>query len=666
MLKLFGFPYVTAPGEAEAECALLQREGVVDAVLSEDVDTLMFGSTLTLRNWSCEGTRGSKAPTHVNCYYAQATKEGQAGLDRPGMILVALMSGGDYITAGISGCGIKVACEAARAGFGHDLIKIQKNDKVSLNQWRERLQYELQTNESGYFRTRHKSWIIPNDFPNKTVLSYYTHPVVSSAEKVADLGTSITWHTEPQIMQLRAFAADAFEWQGLSGANKFIRGMAPALLAHRLCKRSLDVDGQTDDLSIKADQEAKLVKAIYGMRKHFSTDGIPELRISYIPSEMVGLDLSQEESETYTGEVINDSSDAELEYVDGGNSEENESPRKRGPSRFDPEKLHKSWLLETVVKLGVPLTVETWEEDMRNPKKFATRKSRERQAALKGGMRKGAMETYVRITKPVSSQQAEKSTKAGSVLLEMEADPFTATGSHVTQNRKKQPSLGGSTRPQKTVTRTRGETATVGMRKDSDKTIRKPGHQGAQANSPRTQTIDPWTMANRLSDSIKQDLPDSNKIVSLLSSSPLHTPSPAKSFAHASNRSAHQSPLDSTVGYGEKDWAKSPKLPPVNRRLSFDSPKPLRSTHELSESPSLPPLISSTTKNSRKAREKGSLIITLAHRPENKFSTRYQKKTIVIRESLDGAWKEVEAWEVKGMKPGLGFTNVEVLDLTGV
>ena len=40
LLKQFGFPWHVAPGEAEAECALLQREGIVDAVLSEDVAQL--------------------------------------------------------------------------------------------------------------------------------------------------------------------------------------------------------------------------------------------------------------------------------------------------------------------------------------------------------------------------------------------------------------------------------------------------------------------------------------------------------------------------------------------------------------------------------------------------------------------------------------------------
>src|ERR1700677_2418213 len=130
MLKQFGFPQHVAPGEAEAECALLQREGVVDAVLSEDVDTLMFGSGVTMRNWSSNDK--GKTPTHINLYEAEKTKNGPSGLDREGMILVALMSGGDYVPEGVPGCGPKVACEAARAGFGAELCKIRRTDKSAL------------------------------------------------------------------------------------------------------------------------------------------------------------------------------------------------------------------------------------------------------------------------------------------------------------------------------------------------------------------------------------------------------------------------------------------------------------------------------------------------------------------------------------------------------
>ena len=146
LLRLFGFPFHDAPGEAEAECALLQKQGIVDAVLSEDVDTLMFGSTLCLRNWTAEGAKGNKSPTHVDVYRSARTKEA-SGLDSEGMILVALMSGGDYIQAGIDSCGIKTACQAARAGFGTELCSIGIGGEEALDTWRRRLQHEIRTNE---------------------------------------------------------------------------------------------------------------------------------------------------------------------------------------------------------------------------------------------------------------------------------------------------------------------------------------------------------------------------------------------------------------------------------------------------------------------------------------------------------------------------------------
>jgi 5'-3' exonuclease len=41
--------YSQAPGEAEAELAVMNRQGKIDAVLSDDVDALLFGATCLLR-----------------------------------------------------------------------------------------------------------------------------------------------------------------------------------------------------------------------------------------------------------------------------------------------------------------------------------------------------------------------------------------------------------------------------------------------------------------------------------------------------------------------------------------------------------------------------------------------------------------------------------------
>ena len=39
-----GIPYVQAPEEADSQCAYLNKKGLVDAVLTEDMDILTFGA----------------------------------------------------------------------------------------------------------------------------------------------------------------------------------------------------------------------------------------------------------------------------------------------------------------------------------------------------------------------------------------------------------------------------------------------------------------------------------------------------------------------------------------------------------------------------------------------------------------------------------------------
>jgi Holliday junction resolvase YEN1 len=48
-MNLYG---IQAPGEAEAELAFLNRTGVIDAVLSDDVDTFVFGGMMVIRKYA--------------------------------------------------------------------------------------------------------------------------------------------------------------------------------------------------------------------------------------------------------------------------------------------------------------------------------------------------------------------------------------------------------------------------------------------------------------------------------------------------------------------------------------------------------------------------------------------------------------------------------------
>ncbi|KAJ2420885.1 Elongation of fatty acids protein 2, partial [Coemansia sp. RSA 2531] len=57
LLKLMGVPHITAPCEAEAECAALAKAGKVWAAASQDMDTLLFGTPVLLRNLTAPAAR---------------------------------------------------------------------------------------------------------------------------------------------------------------------------------------------------------------------------------------------------------------------------------------------------------------------------------------------------------------------------------------------------------------------------------------------------------------------------------------------------------------------------------------------------------------------------------------------------------------------------------
>ena len=419
MIQAFRMPCHMAPGEAEAECAHMQKKGIVDAVMSQDVDAIMFGSSLTLRDWSKEAARGNKSATHVSALKLPEIKT-RTGLDPAGMILVALLSGGDYDTDGISGFGPGLSCEIAKAGFGSDLLDLMRDkDTAGLQDWRDRLNLELETNQSGYFRTKHNSIKVPQDFPDPTILSYYTNPAISNFEQLHRLKHRLqeAWSEDLDIMELRHHVADVLDWNYKSGARKVIRTLAPALLAHRLLR------GQGDKCITSVDQ-------IKQTRKDFVTDGLPELRVEYVPIELVQLDLNAEEDRPIDSAQVDaeelDDDEGEIEATtrsDDGPELESQvlaSPKKQRKSPpWDPFAVEKVWISEAIVRTSLPRLVEQWhqqqQEILNDPKKFAVRKCPPTKAATKPtdkSMRQGALEGFLVHTKHTTQPSTDQTSTA--------------------------------------------------------------------------------------------------------------------------------------------------------------------------------------------------------------------------------------------------------------
>ncbi|KAL8763988.1 MAG: hypothetical protein Q9194_007208 [Teloschistes cf. exilis] len=670
LLKLFGVPYHTASGEAEAECALFQKEGIVDAVLSEDVDTMMFGCTVQLRNWSSESTRTSRIPTHVNLYESETTKQGQSGLDCDGMILIALMSGGDYLPAGIPGCGIKIACQAAKAGFGQDLCRLDSTDTVSFNQWRERLAYELHVNESGIFRRKHKTLAVPDKFPDRKVLGYYTSPTVSTAEQITRLRKEIKWDGSPDVIGLRQFVADAFEWKNISGAKKFIRGLAPAMLVNRLCRRygTVRADG---DLESQEAEEKCLVTQILGRRTHFITDATPELRIAYIPIEVVDIDLEAEEPDV---EMVENIGDSESEVQDEELRSRSRSPSKRAASRYDPAQPEKIWLLETYVKFGVPLTVENWEVDLRDPVKFATRKARERAATARKTkkqevMKPGAMDAYVKTMKPgVDRTKAAQIPELHPSASMASSDTIEA--GPINTSPKKRPT-------RKLLEKDKARHPVLGNARSM---------KGSKSHTPRTptktiskdNTINPWTLAKRPPESDSTKLRPGTRYSALGIYEP---PSPTTRPSHSGHvndmddSDLQELPPPSSIDFdmrrrfsdaAQVEVPESLRSRRLERSWSLTHPTPGSRAATPDTLPSPSTLISPLRRAAIPAMAREDTSPSKPMKKGTGTAVQRIKGLLAPRESLEGTWREIDPSGPIQPNVKTTFAQVEVVDLTDI
>lgn len=124
VLDRLGIPHRDAPGEAEAECAALEKAGIVDAVLTKDGDSFVFGSRVLLQKLNAKSTVAM-----VRQFKMEELEAARPPLRTQDLFLVAMMAGGDY-DDGVRGCGSNIALEAARQGYGSELEQLLKHGRV--------------------------------------------------------------------------------------------------------------------------------------------------------------------------------------------------------------------------------------------------------------------------------------------------------------------------------------------------------------------------------------------------------------------------------------------------------------------------------------------------------------------------------------------------------
>ncbi|THV07342.1 PIN domain-like protein [Dendrothele bispora CBS 962.96] len=196
MLRLFGIPYITAPMEAEAQCAKLVSLGLVDGIITDDSDVFLFGGQRVFKNMFNQ----SKT---VECFLLGDLSR-ELGLDQGTLIRLAYLLGSDYVE-GLPGVGPVVAMELLKEFPGDNGLHKFKDwwQKVQTGKDKE------DDNTSAFrksFKKKFKDLYLPPEWPNPAVRDAYYHPTVDESEEPFKWGL-------PDLDALREFLREELGWQ---------------------------------------------------------------------------------------------------------------------------------------------------------------------------------------------------------------------------------------------------------------------------------------------------------------------------------------------------------------------------------------------------------------------------------------------------------------------
>ncbi|UZP33291.1 hypothetical protein NXS19_001107 [Fusarium pseudograminearum] len=197
LLRLFGIPYVTAPMEAEAQCAELVNLGLVDGIVTDDSDTFLFGGTRVYKNMF-------NSNKFVECYLVSDIEK-ELSLTREQLISLAHLLGSDY-TEGLPGVGPVTAVEILSEFPGRSGLN-------NFREWWKSVQSQTRPKDADVstpFRKKFRKsqgtkLFLPPSFPSPAVNDAYLHP------EVDDSNEDFQWGV-PDVEGLRQFLMATIGW----------------------------------------------------------------------------------------------------------------------------------------------------------------------------------------------------------------------------------------------------------------------------------------------------------------------------------------------------------------------------------------------------------------------------------------------------------------------
>lgn len=199
LLRMFGIPFVSAPMEAEAQCAYLDAADLTDGTITDDSDIWLFGGRTVYKHFFNQDKS-------VKEFKSDAVKR-LFNVERSNLIQMAMLVGSDY-TTGVAGIGTVTALEILSTfttNTNRDGVSAcnEKELLSTLTSFKEWLSNKVGSNVR--LRTKLKNVTLAADFPSSQVVQSYLFPTVN------DKLNAFSWRA-PDTETLREFAKTTFGW----------------------------------------------------------------------------------------------------------------------------------------------------------------------------------------------------------------------------------------------------------------------------------------------------------------------------------------------------------------------------------------------------------------------------------------------------------------------
>ncbi|KAF6743093.1 PIN domain-like protein [Ephemerocybe angulata] len=287
LIESFGFCIHQAPGEAEAELALLNRWGVVQAIMTADGDALLGSAPIILRTIKAKDRGADDEVTR----YDDVTITNDLSFTLSRRLLFALLCGGDYSDRL---CGYKSAEAIVLSGVGDNLMDLAKRaqNAAELTQavasWKQTahsraLKGDLQLDT----RARNSFLSALNRFPTSDAIDLYITPKTSCTHP-SYLPDSAAWDMvqQPDVPRLIGACMSQVGWSDAAELLKKLEANALEGFVLRLIYSRRCIWDETTRSFGTSTRRLKIQGSHVEMREAAAIHGEQFVRLELSPAEL--------------------------------------------------------------------------------------------------------------------------------------------------------------------------------------------------------------------------------------------------------------------------------------------------------------------------------------------------------------------------------------------